>query len=62
MLGRCGKVVEAQDAFAEARSVFEALGRPSHLSYMPISTAAVEPLASDPAGAEAELRPAYGFF
>ena len=62
MLGRSGKVVEAQDAFAEARSVFEALGRPSHLSYMPISTAAVEPLASDPAGAEAELRPAYEFF
>ena len=29
---------------------------------MPLSTAAVEPLASDPAGAEAELRSAYEYF
>ena len=62
MLARTGRVPEAQDVFAEARSVFEPLGRPSHLAYMPISTAAVEPLASDPAGAERELRPAYEFF
>ncbi|HEX2129742.1 MAG TPA: hypothetical protein VHF58_11050, partial [Solirubrobacterales bacterium] len=62
MLARAGRVPEAQEAFAEARRVFTELGRPSHLAYMPISTAAVEPLASDPAGAERELRPAYEFF
>ena len=62
MLARAGHVPEAQQAFADARSVFKALGRPSHLAYMPISTAAVEPLASDPSGAERELRPAYEFF
>ena len=62
MLARAGRVPEAQDAFARARAVFEPLGRPSHLAYMPISTAAVEPLASNPGGAERELRPAYEFF
>ena len=62
MLARSGRVPEAQDTFAEARAIFEPLGRPSHLAYMPISTAAVEPVASDPVGAERELRPAYEFF
>jgi class 3 adenylate cyclase/tetratricopeptide (TPR) repeat protein len=62
MLARAGHVPQAQEAFAEAREVFSHLGRPSHLAYMPISTAAVEPLASDPPGAERELRPAYEFF
>jgi class 3 adenylate cyclase/tetratricopeptide (TPR) repeat protein len=62
MLARCGRIPDAQDAFAEAREVFADLGRRSHLAYMPISTAAVEPLASDPAGAEGELRFAYEFF
>ncbi len=62
MLARSGHVPAAQDAFAEARRIFEALGRPAHLAYVPISTAAVEPLASDPPGAEAELRSAYEFF
>jgi len=62
MLARTGRIPDAQDAFAEARAVFGDLGRRSHLAYMPISTAAVEPLASDPAGAERELRFAYEFF
>jgi class 3 adenylate cyclase/tetratricopeptide (TPR) repeat protein len=62
MLARSGRIPDAQDAFAEAREVFADLGRRSHLAYMPISTAAVEPLASDPPGAEAELRFAYDFF
>ena len=62
MLARTGRIPDAQDAFAEAREVFGDLGRRSHLAYMPISTAAVEPLASDPAGAERELRFAYEFF
>ena len=62
MLARAGRIGEAQDAFAEARGLFDDLGRPSHPAYMPLSTAAVEPLASDPAGAEAELRSAYEFF
>ena len=51
-----GRIAEAQDAFAEARRLFDDLGRASHPAYMSMSTAAVEPLASDPAGAEAELR------
>jgi tetratricopeptide (TPR) repeat protein len=62
MLARAGRIPDAQDAFAEARAVFADLGRRSHLAYMPISTAAVEPLASDPVGAERELRFAYDFF
>jgi tetratricopeptide (TPR) repeat protein len=62
MLARSGRIPDAQDAFARAREVFADLGRRSHLAYMPISTAAVEPLASDPRGAEAELRFAYEFF
>jgi tetratricopeptide (TPR) repeat protein len=62
MLARAGRVPQAQEAFAEARHVFTELGRPSHIAYMPISTAAVEPLASDPVGAERELRPSYEFF
>jgi len=61
MLARAGRIPEAQDAFAQAREVLGQLGR-SHLAYMPIWTAAVEPLASDPAGAERELRAAYEFF
>ena len=35
---------------------------PPILAYMAISTPAVEPLASDPTGAEAELRSAYEYF
>ena len=62
MLARTGRIAEAQDAFAEARRLFDDLGRASHPAYMSMSTAAVEPLASDPAGAEAELRASYDFF
>ena len=62
MLARAGRIGEAQDAFAEARTLFDELGRPSHPAYMALSTAVVEPLASDPAGAEAELRSAYEYF
>jgi class 3 adenylate cyclase/tetratricopeptide (TPR) repeat protein len=61
MLARAGRIPDAQDAFAEARAVLGELGR-SQVAYMPIWTAAVEPLASDPAGAERELRAAYEFF
>ncbi len=62
MLARAGRIGESQDAFAEARALFDELGRPSHPAYMALSTAVVEPLASDPAGAEAELRSAYEYF
>ena len=58
MLARTGRIAEAQDAFAEARRLFDDLGGASHPPTF-MSTAAVEPLASDPAGAEAELRASY---
>ncbi|MGI9020604.1 MAG: ATP-binding protein [Solirubrobacterales bacterium] len=62
MLSRAGYVKEAVAAFAEARTTFEELGQPAHLAYLPISTAAVEPLASDPAAAELELRASLEHF
>jgi class 3 adenylate cyclase/tetratricopeptide (TPR) repeat protein len=62
MLARAGHVPEAQDAFAEARRLFDDLGLEVHTAYLAISTCAVEPLTSDPAAAEAELRSALSFF
>jgi class 3 adenylate cyclase/tetratricopeptide (TPR) repeat protein len=62
MLARAGRVPEAQDAFAEARRLFDDLGLDVHIAYLAISTGAVEPLASDPATAEGELRSALSFF
>jgi predicted ATPase/class 3 adenylate cyclase len=62
MLARAGRVPEAQDAFAEARQLFDELGAEVHVAYLSISTCAVEPLASDPATAETELRSALSFF
>jgi class 3 adenylate cyclase/tetratricopeptide (TPR) repeat protein len=62
MLARAGRVPEAQDAFAEARRVFDTLGLEVHIAYLAISTCAVEPLTSDPAAAEAELRASLEFF
>jgi tetratricopeptide (TPR) repeat protein len=62
MLARSGRADAAADAFANARRIFEEVGRPSHVAYLAMSVAAVEPLASDPAAAERELRPAFEFF
>jgi class 3 adenylate cyclase/tetratricopeptide (TPR) repeat protein len=62
MLARAGRVPEAQNAFAEARRLFDDLGLDVHVAYLAISTCAVEPLTSDPAAAEAELRSALSFF
>ncbi len=62
MLARAGKVGHAQQAFADARAIFEELDLPVHISYLALSTAIVEPLASDPAAAERELRPAIEYF
>jgi tetratricopeptide (TPR) repeat protein len=62
MLARSGKADEAEQAFRGARSAFVELALPVHVAYLALSTAIVEPLASDPVAAEAELRPAIGFF
>lgn len=62
MLSRSGRTDEASAAFAEARSIFEDLAQPSHVAYLAISTAAVEPLVSDPLRAEAELRGSLDYF
>ncbi len=62
MLARSGRVAEAQDAFAEARRIFDDLGLPVHIAYHAASTATSEPLASDPRGAERELRFALDYF
>ncbi len=62
MLARSGRVAEAQDAFAEARRIFDDLGLPVHIAYHAASTATSEPLASDPPGAERELRFAVDYF
>ncbi len=62
MLARAGRVEEAQQAFADARAVFLELDLPVHVAYLALSTAVVEPLASDPQAAERELRPAIEFF
>jgi class 3 adenylate cyclase/tetratricopeptide (TPR) repeat protein len=62
MLARAGKGPEAQNAFAEARRLFDDLGLEVHTAYLAISTCAVEPLTSDPAAAEAELRASLDFF
>ena len=62
MLSRSGDADEAAAAFAEAHRIFDELGQPAHIAYLPISTAAVEPLCSDPAAAEAELRGALDYF
>jgi class 3 adenylate cyclase/tetratricopeptide (TPR) repeat protein len=62
MLARAGRVPEAQNAFAEARRLFDDLGLDVHIAYLAISTCAVEPLTSAPAAAEAELRSALSFF
>jgi tetratricopeptide (TPR) repeat protein len=62
MLARAGKVGHSQQAFADARAIFEELDLPVHISYLALSTASVEPLASDPAAAERELRPAIEYF
>lgn len=62
MLARAGKSAEAAEAFIKARAVFEELDLPVHVAYLALSTAGVEPLASDPAAAERELRPAVEFF
>ena len=62
MLARSGKVDEAERAFAEAREIFAELDLPVHVAYLALSTAIVEPLASDPRAAERELRPAIEFF
>jgi tetratricopeptide (TPR) repeat protein len=55
-------VPEAQDAFAEARRLFDDMGLQVHIAYLAISSTAVEPLVSDPAAAETELRAALSFF
>jgi class 3 adenylate cyclase/tetratricopeptide (TPR) repeat protein len=69
ILGRLGEVLaradrprEAAAAFVDARRVFEELDLPVHVAYLALSTAIVEPLASDPEGAERELRPAVDYF
>jgi class 3 adenylate cyclase/tetratricopeptide (TPR) repeat protein len=62
MLARAGRVPEAQDAFAEGRRLFDELGLEVHVAYLALSTAGVEPLASDPPAAERELRSALEFF
>ena len=62
MLARAGKVGHAQQAFADARAIFDELDLPVHVAYLALSTAIVEPLASDPAAAERELRPAIEYF
>ena len=62
MLARSGQPDEAAPAFARAREIFDELGQPSHVAYLAISTAAVEPLSSDPSAAEVELRPALEYF
>ena len=62
MLSRAGQAEEAAAAFESAHLIFEELAQPAHLAYLPISTASVEPLYSDPAGAEAELRAALAHF
>jgi tetratricopeptide (TPR) repeat protein len=61
MLARAGRGEEAAEAFREARRVFDELGHPSHIAHLPLSTTGVEPLASDPAAAERELRDSYVF-
>ena len=62
MLARSGKVSDAQKAFADARAVFVELDLPVHVAYLALSTAIVEPLASDPEAAERELLPAIELF
>jgi tetratricopeptide (TPR) repeat protein len=62
MLARAGSADEAERAFATARAAFVELDLPVHVGYLALSTAIVDPLASDPAAAEAELRPAIEFF
>jgi tetratricopeptide (TPR) repeat protein len=62
MLARSGHVDEARATFDEARRLFDDLGQPVHVAYLAISTAAVEPLVSDPPAAERELREAFRFF
>jgi tetratricopeptide (TPR) repeat protein len=62
MLSRSGRAEEAAAAFESAQLIFEDLGEPAHLAYLPISTAAVEPLLSDPVTSEAVLRPALAHF
>ena len=62
MLARAGRVPEAQNAFAEARRLFEEMGLEVHIAYLAISTAAVEPCISEPAASERELRAALSFF
>ncbi len=62
MLARSGRAEEAADAFNSARRIFDELGQPAHNAYLPISTAAVEPLRSNPVAAEVELRDALAYF
>lgn len=62
MLARADKPREAAKAFSDARAIFEELDLPVHVAYLALSTASVEPLATDHRGAERELRPAVDFF
>ncbi len=62
VLARAGHPHEAAAAFDSARAIFAELGQPSHVAYLAISTAGVEPLLSDPPGAEADLRSALAYF
>jgi class 3 adenylate cyclase/tetratricopeptide (TPR) repeat protein len=62
MLARAGRIAEAGAAFERARSLFAELGQPVHEAYLAISTAAVEPLVSDPPAAERELRRSFELF
>lgn len=62
MLARDGQIKEANGAFSRAREIFIELDQPVHLAYLALSTAIVDPLASDPAAAERELRSAAEFF
>jgi class 3 adenylate cyclase/tetratricopeptide (TPR) repeat protein len=62
MLSRSGHADEAASAFESAQLIFEELGHEAHLAYLPISTTAVEPLLSDPAACERELRSALAYF
>lgn len=62
MLARAGRIEESQRAFAKAREIFDDLDLPVHVAYLALSTAIVDPLASDPEAAERELRSAVAFF
>ncbi len=62
MLARSGQADEARQVFERARTIFLELDQPVHVAYLALSTATVEPLASDLPAAEAELRSAMEFF